>query len=124
MRAYSGMNDERRLSYIQLYLASNQTKSEFEKENGLGRDCISTWLRTFAIEDKTTSVTLTPPMSTLQTENTSEDPEEEIRLLKLALKKKELELKQATMARDAYKKMIEIAETKYAIPIRKNSGAK
>lgn len=124
MRAYSGMNDERRLSYIQLYLASNQTKSEFEKENGLGRDCISKWLRTFAIEDKTTSVTLTPPMSTLQTENTSEDPEEEIRLLKLALKKKELELKQATMARDAYKKMIEIAETKYAIPIRKNSGAK
>lgn len=124
MRAYSGMNDERRLSYIQLYLASNQTKSEFEKENGLGRDCISKWLRTFAIEDKTTSVTLPPPMSTLQTENKSEDPEEEIRLLKLALKKKELELKQATMARDAYKKMIEIAETKYAIPIRKNSGAK
>lgn len=124
MRAYSGMNDERRLSYIQLYLASNQTKSEFEKENGLGRDCISKWLRTFAIEDKTTSVTLPPPMSTLPTENKSEDPEEEIRLLKLALKKKELELKQATMARDAYKKMIEIAETKYAIPIRKNSGAK
>ena len=118
------MNDERRLSYIQLYLASNQTKSEFEKENGLGRDCISKWLRTFAIEDKTTSVTLPPPMSTLQTENKSDDPEEEIRLLKLALKKKELELKQATMARDAYKKMIEIAETKYAIPIRKNSGAK
>ena len=124
MRSYSGMNDERRLSYIQLYLASNQTKSEFEKENGLGRDCISKWLRTFAIEDKTTSVTLPPPMSTLQTENKSDDPEEEIRLLKLALKKKELELKQATMARDAYKKMIEIAETKYAIPIRKNSGAK
>lgn len=124
MRSYSGMNDERRLSYIQLYLASNQTKNEFEKENGLGRDCISKWLRTFAIEDKTTSVTLPPPMSTLQTENKSEDPEEEIRLLKLALKKKELELKQATMARDAYKKMIEIAETKYAIPIRKNSGAK
>ena len=118
------MNDERGLSYIQLYLASNQTKSEFEKENGLGRDSISKWLRTFAIEDKTASVTLTPPMSTLQTETKPEDPEEEIRLLKLALKKKELELKQATMARDAYEKMIEIAETKYAIPIRKNSGAK
>ncbi|MGM9772939.1 MAG: hypothetical protein ACI3YU_09870 [Segatella copri] len=63
-------------------------------------------------------------MSTLPTETKPEDPAEEIRLLKLALKKKELELKQATMARDAYEKMIEIAETKYAIPIRKNSGAK
>ena len=65
MRSYSGMNDERRLSYRQLYLASNQTKNEFEKENGLGRDCISKWLRTFAIEDKKASVTLTPTMSTL-----------------------------------------------------------
>ncbi|MGN1256121.1 MAG: hypothetical protein ACI4UA_03045 [Bacteroidaceae bacterium] len=118
------MNDERRLSLIQLYLASNQTKSEFEKENGLGRASISKWLRTFAIEDKTSSVRLPPPMSTLQTESNLEDPAEEIRLLKLALKKKDLELKQATMARDAYEKMIEIAETKYAIPIRKNSGAK
>ena len=118
------MNDERRLSYIQLYLASNQTKSEFEKENGLGRDSILKWLRTFAIEDKTTSVTLTPTMSTLQPDNKVEDPEEELKRLKLELKKKELELKQVTMARDAYEKMIEIAETKYAIPIRKNSGAK
>ena len=124
MRSYSGMNDERRLSYIQLYLASNQTKNEFEKESGLGRDCISKWLRTFAIEDKTASVTLTPTMSTLQTDNTTDNPEEELRRLRLELRQKELELKQAVMARDAYEKMIEIAETKYAIPIRKNSGAK
>ena len=118
------MNDERRLSYIQLYLASNQTKSEFEKENGLGRDSISKWLRTFAIEDKTTSVSLSPSMSTLSTDNKTESPEEELRRLRLELKAKELELKRMTMARDAYEKMIEIAETKYAIPIRKNSGAK
>lgn len=26
------MNDERRLGYIQLYFASNQTKQKFEKE--------------------------------------------------------------------------------------------
>lgn len=118
------MNDERRLGYIQLYLASNQTKQEFEKENGLGRDSISKWLRTFAIEDKTTSVTLSPSMSTLPTNIEQESPEEELRRLKLELKTKELELKRVTMARDAYEKMIEIAEQKYAIPIRKNSDAK
>lgn len=118
------MNDERRLGYIQLYLASNQTKQEFEKENGLGRDSISKWLRTFAIEDKTTSVTLAPSMSTLPTKIEQESPEEELRRLKLEIKTKELELKRVTMARDAYEKMIEIAEQKYAIPIRKNSGAK
>lgn len=124
MRTYSGMNDERRLGYLQLYLASNLTKQEFEKENGLGRDSISKWLRTFAIEDKTTSVTLTPSMSTLPTNKESESPEDELRRLRLELKTKELELKRATMARDAYEKMIEIAEQKYAIPIRKNSDAK
>lgn len=118
------MNDERRLGYLQLYLASNLTKQEFEKENGLGRDSISKWLRTFAIEDKTTSVTLTPSMSTLPTNKESESPEDELRRLRLELKTKELELKRATMARDAYEKMIEIAEQKYAIPIRKNSDAK
>lgn len=118
------MNDERRLGYIQLYLASNQTKQEFEKENGLGRDSISKWLRTFAIEDKTTSVTLSPSMSTLPTNIEQESPEEELRRLKLELKTKELKLKRVTMARDAYEKMIEIAEQKYAIPIRKNSDAK
>lgn len=118
------MNDERRLGYIRLYLASNQTKSEFEKENGLGRDSISNWLRTFAIEDKTTSVSLAPSMSTLPTNIEQESAEEELRRLKLELKTKELELKRVTMARDAYEKMIEIAEQKYAIPIRKNSDAK
>lgn len=124
MRTYLGMNDERRLGYLQLYLASNLTKQEFEKENGLGRDSISKWLRIFAIEDKTTSVTLTPSMSTLPTNKESASPEDELRRLRLELKTKELELKRATMARDAYEKMIEIAEQKYAIPIRKNSDAK
>lgn len=124
MRTYSGMNDERRLGYLQLYLASNLTKQEFEKKNGLGRDSISKWLRTFAIEDKTLSVTLPPSMSPLSTTIASESPEEELRRLRLELKTKDLELKRATMARDAYEKMIEIAEQKYAIPIRKNSDAK
>ena len=36
----------------------------------------------------------------------------------------EVREQQAQMARDAYETMIEIAEEKYAIPIRKNSDAK
>lgn len=118
------MNDERRLCYIQQYLASDQTKREFEKENGLGRDSISKWLRTFAIEDKYVSIRFTTNMNTLPTVPDSESPEEELRRLKLELKAKDLELKRVMMARDAYERMIRIAEERYSIPIRKNSGAK
>ena len=44
--------------------------------------------------------------------------------LKNELKIKELELRRATMARDAYNYMIDLAEQKYGISIRKNSDAK
>ena len=46
------MTDERRLKFLQEYLASDQTKREFERANGLGRNRILGWLRIFAIEDK------------------------------------------------------------------------
>ena len=52
------------------------------------------------------------------------NPEDEIVRLKQELQAKEVELRRVTMARDALERMIEIAEEKYAIPIRKNSDAK
>ena len=124
MRAYSDMTDERRLKFLQEYLASDQTKREFEKANGLGRNRILGWLRIFAIEDKKVSTTLTSSMETLPSKDKSESAAEELHRLRLELKVKQLELKRVTMARDAYEKMILLAERKYAIPIRKNSDAK
>ena len=124
MRTYSGMTDERRLKFLQEYLASNQTRREFEKVNDLGRDSISNWLRIFAIEDKKESISLTSSMKTQPSIDNPESAEEELHRLRLELKVKQLELKRVTMARDAYEKMILLAEQKYAIPIRKNSDAK
>lgn len=51
------------------------------------------------------------------------NPDDEIVRLRQEHKIKELELKRATMARDAYERMIVIAEEKYVIPIRKSSGS-
>ena len=124
MRTYSDMTDERRLKFLQEYLASDQTKREFEKANGLGRNRISRWLRIFATEDKKVSTTLTSSVETLPSIDKSESAEEELHRLRLELKVKQLELKRVTMARDAYEKMILLAEQKYDIPIRKNSDAK
>ena len=120
MRKNKGIDDSKRLSLLHAYLKSDQTRYMFEKENGLSSGSISNWLCIFGLEDK--------PIPSLCNMNDSPRPsqslEEEIAALRHALRLKDAELKQAQMARDAYETMIEIAEEKYAIPIRKNSDAK
>lgn len=49
---------------------------------------------------------------------------DEITRLKQELRSKSLDLKRAEMARDAYERMIVLAEDRYGIPIRKKSDAK
>lgn len=49
---------------------------------------------------------------------------QEIARLKQELRSKSLDLKRTEMARDAYERMIVLAEERYGIPIRKKSGAK
>lgn len=118
------MDDAKRLSLLEEYLSSTSLKTTFEKEKGLAKGSISNWLRNFAIEDKPTMVKVALPMSKENEKTELLNPDDEIVRLRQELKAKELELKRATMARDAYERMIVIAEEKYAIPIRKNSDAK
>ena len=120
MRKNKGIDDSKRLSFLHEYLKSDRTSYMFEKENGLSSGSISRWLCIFGLEDK--------PMPSLYNMKESTRPsqslEEEIAALRHELRLKEAELKQVQMARDAYETMIEIAEEKYAIPIRKKSDAK
>lgn len=124
MRQNKEMDDAKRLSLLEEYLSSTSLKTTFEKEKGLAKGCISRWLINFAIEDKPTIVNVALPMSKENDKTELLNPDDEIVRLRQELKAKELELKRATMARDAYERMIMIAEEKYAIPIRKNSDAK
>ena len=124
MRQNKDMDDAKRLSLLEEYLSSTSLKTTFEKEKGLAKGCISRWLSNFAIEDKPTIVNAVLPMSKENDKTELLNPGDEIVRLRQELKAKELELKRATMARDAYERMIVIAEEKYAIPIRKNSDAK
>ena len=124
MRHNKDMDDAKRLSILQEYLSSSSLKEPFEREKGIGKGSISRWLRIFAIEDKPQTVKVVLPMNTENDSKIVTDSDSEIARLRQELKAKDLELKRVTMARDAYEKMIEIAEEKYAIPIRKNSDAK
>ena len=124
MRQNKRRDDSKRLSLLEEYLSSTLLKTTFEKEKGLAKGSISRWLTNFAIEDKPTIVKVALPMSKENDKTELLNPDDEIVRLRQELKAKEQELKLATMARDAYERMIVIAEEKYAIPIRKNSDAK
>ena len=123
MRQVREMTDEKRLAFVEEYLSSGKSKNAFEKEKGLSQHCISYWIRTFAVEDK-------PVLSSqVAVTDMKKDPDkeqllQEIDRLKQELRLKSIDLKRTEMARDAYERMIVLAEERYGIPIRKKSDAK
>ena len=123
MRQHGKMTDDKRLSLLNAYLCSGKSKNAFEKENGLSQHSISNWLRIFAVEEK---VLVSSQATVMDLKKAPEKEEllEEIGRLKQELRLKSLDLKRAEMARDAYERMIVLAEDRYGIPIRKKSGAK
>ena len=98
------------------------SKRHFEEEKGLSNGTITKWLRNFAIED--TSVSSQKSAKDMKHDPDKEELLDEITRLKQELRSKSLDLKRAEMARDAYERMIVLAEDRYGIPIRKKSDAK
>jgi transposase-like protein len=124
MRQNRGMTDEKRLALIEEYLSSGKSKYAFEKEKGLSHKCISKWIRTFAFEDNAAVIMPQSAVTDMKKDPDKEELLQEIARLKQELRFKLLDLKRTEMARDAYERMIVLAEERYGIPIRKKSGAK
>ncbi len=124
MRQVKEMTDEKRLALLNEYLSSGKSKNAFEKEKGLSQHCISNWLRTFAVEDKPVALTPQAIVMDMAKDPDKEELLQEIDRLKQELRLKSLDLKRTEMARDAYERMIVLAEERYGIPIRKKSDAK
>ena len=123
MRQKGEMTDEKRMALLQEYLSSGMSKMAFEKEKGLGHCTILKWLRIFAVENESVQ------SSQAAVTDMEKDPDKEellleIDRLKQELRLKSLDLKRTEMARDAYERMIVLAEERYGIPIRKKSDAK
>jgi len=111
------------MAILQEYLSSGKSRTAFEKEKGLGHCTISRWFRTFAVEDRPV-VSSRSAVTDMKNDPDKEDLLQEIDRLKQELRLRSLDLKRAEMARDAYQRMIVLAEERYGIPIRKKSGAK
>ena len=123
MRQKEEMTDEKRLALIDEYLFSGKSKRRFEKEKGLWNGCISSWLRIFAVENKPV-LSSQAAVTDMKKDPDKEELLQEIDRLKQELRLKSLDLKRTEMARDAYERMIVLAEERYGIPIRKKSDAK
>ena len=124
MRQFKEITDEKRLALLNEYLSSGKSKNAFEKEKGLSQHCISNWLRTFAVEDKPVVQLPQAAVTDMKRDPDKEELLQEIDRLKQELRLKSLDLKRTEMARDAYERMIVLAEERYGIPIRKKSDAK
>ena len=123
MRNNRGMTDEKRLALLHEYLSSNSLKTPFEKEKGLSKGIISSWLRIFAVDDKPVLFSQAS-VTDMKKDPDKEELLQEIDRLKQELRSNSLDLKRKEMARDAYERMIVLAEERYGIPIRKKSDAK
>ena len=123
MRQKRFFTNEQRLAIIDEYLFSGKSKHRFEKEKGLFHGCISDWLRTFAIEGDPV-LSSQASVTDMKKDPDKEELLQEIDRLKRELRLKSLDLKRTEMARDAYERMIVLAEERYGIPIRKKSDAK
>ena len=124
MRQVKEMTDEKRLALLKEYLSSGKSKSAFEKEKGLSHHSISNWLRSFAVKDKPVVLMSQASVTEMKKDPDKEELLQEIARLKQELRCKSIDLKRTEMARDAYERMIVLAEERYGIPIRKKSDAK
>lgn len=124
MRKNGSMTDEKRMTLLQEFLSSGMSKYRFEKEKGLSQHCISNWFRTFAVENKPVVPSPQAAVTDMKKDPDKEELLQEINRLKQELRLQSLDLKRTEMARDAYERMIVLAEERYGIPIRKKSDAK
>ena len=124
MRKRSLLSNEEKLSLLKEYLSVGISKMSYEKEKCLTHGTISNWLRTFAVEDNAVVIMPQSAVTDMKKDPDKEELLREIAQLKQELRSKSIDLKRTEMARDAYERMIVLAEERYGIPIRKKSGAK
>ena len=109
-----------RLEIVETYYHSRMKKTAICAKYGISKTTLYRIIRTFAPVNK---FKVTMSSSSLPS-HPLDDTEEELLRLNLRIKELEVQLREAEMARDAYEYMIDLAEQRYHIRVRKNSDAK
>lgn len=107
---------------IRLHYEEGYGEDRIEKLLPIGHTTASRWIAIFAKEKEkiSRSNTMTQPQAT----SPSPDQSKEVKELHTRVKELEARLLQAEIKAELYQEMINVAEAKFKLPIRKKAGAK
>jgi transposase len=105
---------------IKLHYELGYGEDRISKIVPIGHSTVSRWIAIFAAEEK---MSKSKPKSQKVSPESSSLPED-AKTLRSEISRLRLELKQEKLRADAYDEMINIAEAKFNVPIRKKAGAK
>lgn len=104
---------------------SGFTATSISRHLSAPRKTVFEWIAIFAPVDQEQDMSIKTP-SPQQVPQPKDEKEKDRRIaeLELALKEAQVARDRAELARDAYDELINVAEAKFGIPIRKKAGAK
>ena len=106
---------------IRLHYEEGYGEDKISQVLPIGHTTASRWIAIFAKEKgKISGTNMQKPQSTVPAQNGSE----EVKELQKRVKELEAQLLQAEIKAEFYDEMINVAEAKFRIPIRKKAGAK
>jgi len=114
---------------LDLYWQKGMSTEKISHYLGLGHTTVWRWISIFAGENPQTSPDMPKEIKTQQakisgTQNDQDPRNAEIQSLEREIARLRAELERAEIKAELYNKMIDLAEEKFKIPVRKKSGAK
>ncbi len=122
MRKYHSVKRAKYLKEVlRLYYEEGYGVREIAGIFPIGRTTVSGWIRTFAVENNNTLDVM--KLKSPKEQSAKPSPEESPEALKQRIKELEKRLSNAEFRAEAYKTMIEVAES-MGMPVRKKAGIK
>ena len=111
-------NDEDRMAVVAEYQAGKMTAAQIvEKYHLSSRQVLFSWMDRYIREESLS-------LGASENDNMAKDPEQRIRELELENRRLQKALDTETLRANAFDTMIELAESRFNIPIRKKTGTK
>ncbi len=111
-------DDEDKMAVVAEYQAGKMTAAEIVKKYRLSsKQVLFSWMDRYLREESLS-------LGASEADSMAKDPEERIRELELENRRLQKALNTETLRAKAFDTMIELAESKFNIPIRKKSGTK
>lgn len=108
---------------IKLHLEKGYGEDRISRILPVGHSTVSRWIGIFAAENDVKSVQMRKKKSQKEPSSSDTQPTD-VQSLQSELIRLQSQLKEAQLRADAFDEMINVAETKFKISIRKNVGAK